>query len=500
MPSTLSNHTPTAPKNSVLIIIDPPDLWAPYYHSESVITASKYLQNEEWSYHKQLVINVCCDLSYHSKGYYCSLLALARGHKVIPSVETLCKLNTPTPVKLPYGTLTPCQKKKKICCEENSLSCQILYFGRSEDPQFEKLGRIIFDQFPCPLLHITIDAQQQLREIRLISLADLNDHQQDLFAKYLDKFNGKIWRQPRKKKPARYDLAILHDPEEKFPPSSKGALHRFISEAKKMHLNAELITENDATRLMEFDALFIRQTTAVNHITYQLAQKAQQGDMVVIDDPESIICCTNKVYLKELMDKSLIPAPKSLLLFKENCPSYKEVSQFLGNTMVIKIPDGSFSIGVSLVNSEEEYMTLQETLFQSSSILLAQEFIPTPFDWRIGMLNGECIYACKYFMARGHWQIYQHRDGAPTKSGGFETVPVHTVPTQVTRLAKKVSATIGKGLYGVDIKHTGHAAVVIEVNDNPSIDHGIEDKVLGNELYRIILREFVSRLNKKRRP
>jgi glutathione synthase/RimK-type ligase-like ATP-grasp enzyme len=167
--------------------------------------------------------------------------------------------------------------------------------------------------------------------------------------------------------------------------------------------------------------------------------------------------------------------------------------------MVIKIPDGSFSVGVSKVANADEYSSLLEALFQKSSILLAQEYLPTEFDWRVGVLGGECIYACKYFMARGHWQIYQHKEGRSTRSGRVETVPVHSVPKPVTRIAAKVSAAVGKGFYGVDIKLIKDNAVVIEVNDNPSIDHGIEDKILGNELYRMILREFTGRLNKKRR-
>jgi glutathione synthase/RimK-type ligase-like ATP-grasp enzyme len=102
-------------------------------------------------------------------------------------------------------------------------------------------------------------------------------------------------------------------------------------------------------------------------------------------------------------------------------------------------------------------------------------------------------------MARGHWQIYQHSSKGSTKTGRVETIPVHQVPRKVTSIAKKVSSVIGKGLYGVDIKCVGEEVMVIEVNDNPSLDHGIEDKVLGAELYRIILREFIARLNMKQR-
>lgn len=488
--------------NSVLIIIDSLNLWTPYYPTESVITAIQYLQHEELSHHSHLVINLCSDLSYHSEGYYCSLLAQARGHKILPSVETLNKFDNVSPVQLNSSLSKIYKYIKPLSSNEEDDGLQLdLFFGKCENPKYERLARFIFDQYPSPLLRVNFSEQQktQVRNVRPLSLAELDNHQQDLFANGLDLFNKKIWRQPRSKKPARYDLAIFHDPTEIFPPSNKSALNHFLNEAKKMNINAELITENDITRLMEFDALFIRQTTAVNHITYQLAQKAHQADMVVIDDPASIVCCTNKVYLKELMDKSGIPAPKSILLFRTMVPSYEEVSTYLGKTMVMKIPDGSFSIGVSLVSSEEEYISLQEALFQRSSILLVQEFVPTEFDWRIGMLNGECIYACKYFMARGHWQIYQHKSSGLTKSGRVETIPVHLVPHQVTRIAKKVSAIIGKGLYGVDIKSVNNQALIIEVNDNPSIDHGIEDKILGNELYRIILREFIARLNKKRR-
>ena len=36
--------------------------------------------------------------------------------------------------------------------------------------------------------------------------------------------------------------------------------------------------------------------------------------------------------------------------------------------------------------------------------------------------------------------------------------------------------------------------VVIEVNDNPNIDRGCEDQVLKDELYRIIIKDFIRRI------
>jgi glutathione synthase/RimK-type ligase-like ATP-grasp enzyme len=338
-------------------------------------------------------------------------------------------------------------------------------------------------------------ALTQVDHFRTMSLGELNEAQQTLFANAIDRFSKKIWHYPRSKKPSRYDLAILHDPDEKLGPSNTSALNLFVSEAKKMNINAELITADDSARLMEFDALFIRQTTAVHHITYQLARKAHLADMVVIDDPTSIIRCTNKVYLKELLDREQIPCPRSKLIFKKNPSSYQRLTECFGRTMVIKIPDGSFSVGVAKITSEEEYLQITAELFNRSSILLVQEYVPTEFDWRIGVLGGECIYSCKYFMAKGHWQIIQHRKTGNARAGSWETVPIGSVPSRVRKLALKATSLIGKGLYGVDIKVVNDQPIIIEINDNPSIEHGVEDKIMGNELYRIILREIVNRLN-----
>ena len=64
-------------------------------------------------------------------------------------------------------------------------------------------------------------------------------------------------------------------------------------------------------------------------------------------------------------------------------------------------------------------------------------------------------------------------------------------------MATRASGLIGNGLYGVDLKQVGDRVLVIEVNDNPSIDHGYEDAALGKELYRVIMAEFMRRLEQR---
>ena len=131
--------------------------------------------------------------------------------------------------------------------------------------------------------------------------------------------------------------------------------------------------------------------------------------------------------------------------------------------------------------------------------MIAQEYLYTDYDWRIGVLGGKAIYACRYLMARNHWQIYNHGASKRFESGGFETLPTFGVPRQVLDAAIKSCAMVGNGLYGVDLKQAGNKVYVIEVNDNPSIDHQVEDLYLGNELYMQIMAEFVARLERRGR-
>ena len=101
-------------------------------------------------------------------------------------------------------------------------------------------------------------------------------------------------------------------------------------------------------------------------------------------------------------------------------------------------------------------------------------------------------------MSKGHWQIYDHSPDAEESSGDFTTLPVEQVPPEVIELAVETANLIGDGLYGVDLKQANGKVVVIEVNDNPNVDAGIEDAHLQDELYAIILMEFVRRLELKR--
>jgi glutathione synthase/RimK-type ligase-like ATP-grasp enzyme len=96
-------------------------------------------------------------------------------------------------------------------------------------------------------------------------------------------------------------------------------------------------------------------------------------------------------------------------------------------------------------------------------------------------------------MTKGHWQNYDPGTGGEI-DGDQRTLAVGDAPAAVVDLALRAANLIGNGLYGVDLKETSDGILVIEVNDNPSIEHGVEDQVIGDTLYDRIIGEFLLRI------
>lgn len=477
-----------------IVVVNNPKSWNLQINGVEVVSAKQYLTDSDFAAIKRAqVFNLCRNYKYQSLGYYVSLLAEARAHRVFPSVTTIQDFKSKAIIRSLSDEIDVRIQKSLARLKSNSFTLSI-YFGRNMAKQYDLLSRALYNLFQAPLLRAEFVRQKTwvLASIQPISLNHIPEsHLPFVEASAQEYFSKQRYPNARKKNYA-YDLAILVNADEPSPPSDKEALLAFRDAADAMGFFTEFITKDDYSRLPEYDALFIRETTAVNHHTYRFARRAFSEGLVVIDDPVSILRCTNKVYLAELLRRNGISTPKSIIVSRENRHS---VEPTLGFPCVLKQPDGSFSRGVSKVEDSMDLGRSLDDLLTQSELVLAQEFLPTSFDWRIGVLNGVALFACKYFMANDHWQIYDWQN-KERSSGGYQTVPVGKVPIYVIQTALKAASLIGNGLYGVDVKEIDGRAVVIEVNDNPNIDADVEDQLLGRELYVSVMRLFKERLVK----
>lgn len=480
---------------SILIVVSNPKDWPLDIPGVEVISGRSYLTDPAFIRHRGAkVFNLCRSYRYQSIGYYVSLLAEARGHKPMPNVTTIQDLKSATMIRFVSDDLDDIIQKSlaPIQSERFVLSS---YFGRNLAKRYDRLSLHLFNLFQAPMLRaqFVFKDKWQLQSIAAISASEIpDDHRYFVAEVAKEHFSGRR-AVVRRRSNTRFDLAILHNPEERTPPSDERALQRFIKSAESVGFSAELITKDDFARLAEYDALFIRETTNVNHHTYRFARRAAAEGLVVIDDPESIVKCANKVYLAELLEHHKVPTPRTLVVHRDNVD---QVISQLGLPCILKQPDSSFSQGVLKCDDEDSFRREVNRLLEKSDLLIAQEFTPTDFDWRVGIFDNQPLYVCKYHMAERHWQITKWDENQNGETGRVETMPVELAPRSVVKTALKAANLIGNGLYGVDLKQMGATCHVIEINDNPNIDAGYEDRILKEQLYDHIMGTMLRRIER----
>ncbi|MQT14459.1 RimK family protein [Segnochrobactrum spirostomi] len=484
-----------------LVLVDKPADLPNAETPHKVMTVHDYLLRPKlFGETKPTIINLARSYAYQGGGYYCSLLAEARGHRVIPSVETMIELSRKPLYAISLPDLEDSLNKaiRAMKAPPQGEFRLTFFFGRCPDERFEAFGRLLFDWYRTPLLKVKItgDGWRSIARIRTPSVADLSDEERGFLFHALDLYTRRAWRAPRSRTTFRYSMAVLYDPNAVLPPSAPPTLKHMAKVAARLGVAVEPIEKSDLDRLTEFDALFIRETTAIDNHTYRFARRATQEGMPVIDDPVSMIRCTNKVYLAELLAANDIAIPKTVII--DSLKQCETLPDELGWPIVLKIPDGSFSRGVFKLDEPAALSAKLSELLDESDLVLAQEFVPTSFDWRIGVLGGEPLFACQYMMAKKHWQIIHHQPGKPAEEGRFRAFTIAEAPPAVIETAVKAARLIGDGLYGVDLKETENGVLVIEINDNPNLEHGIEDSVEKDAVWEKLVGWFVDRLDRRR--
>lgn len=493
-----------------------------------------------------VVLNLCRSYQYLSKGYYVSLLADARQQRVFPALQTIeeirnpatclralraagvpvadartvrelrrtaartnATVTAPVPVTVPatdMGLALPAGNGDRADQSAGNLGelpdtgyaeawC---VFGETVDQRFKSQCAAAFRALSFPLLKVRFyrDGETwKAAHVAPVAVTQLDPGELQLLSRAL--------RRPRFLDPATtaarprpYRIACLWDAQDPFAASDRDTLGRFERTAKAIGMSFERIGLDDLPHLAEYDALFIRTVTAIDHDSFTFAQMAESLGMPVIDDPRSILRCTNKVFMNELFTRHSVPTPRTVTISRKT--SF-EVARTFGFPLIVKLPDGTFSQSVKKADDLAQFDAIVQEMFRRSPLLIVQEFTPTDYDWRIGVLENQVVFAAKYHMACGHWQIVSTSQSGEPEYGRVEAVRIQDVPPAVLSLALESAALVGDGLYGVDIKDTATGPVVIEVNDNPSIHEGCEDEVEGDRLYETVLRVFAKRIRQAAR-
>jgi len=456
----------------------------------TVLTARRYLAEPESGNEGAVrVLNLCRTGRYQGRGYYVSLLAEARGQRPIPDVKTIGDLKSEACLRTLEAEIQPLVQETLHHDKSERFELNV-YLGKHSSHQ--PLAEQLFATVRVPLLRVLsvrAEGSWRLDALQAMGLADIPLQDRAFLLEAVKSFMAESSANKRQgAKRAHPRLAILWDRNEPHKPSNEEALQRFLKAAPLVGLEAELIGPDALERLPEFDGLFNR--ASPEGIIEEFMRSAESLGMPVVDDPESILKCGNKVFMQELLNRHRIATPRTLIVHRANVD---EVIPTLGLPCVLKLPDSGFGLDVVKIESEGNLRKEADRFFKQSELLIAQEWLPSDFDWRVGVYDRRPLFVAKYFMAPGHWQVNKVVEGELV-DGKTEAMTIGEAPEQVINTAVRAANLIGRGLYGADLKQVGDRVYLIEVNINPNIDAGNEDQVLGEVLYREVLGVFARRI------
>jgi len=149
-----------------------------------VVTAEEFISectsDSNTRKHPRKVINLCRNYDYLSLGYYCSLLAEARGDRVTPTVETILDLQHRSSQQASLARLDRLiDGLDEVPRSVNTLSLHV-FFGHIEDPELVDLARKAFELFRCPLLEIDLEHPDGLNGWKVAAVRALDPRDVDV--------------------------------------------------------------------------------------------------------------------------------------------------------------------------------------------------------------------------------------------------------------------------------------------------------------------------------
>ena len=251
------------------------------------------------------------------------------------------------------------------------------------------------------------------------------------------------------------------------------ALLKCRDAAEEMGHSVDFIFPEEIKRLLKTDGLFIRTNTDPMNVAFVASKMASLHNIPVVDDPASIQICADKVNMYYHLIKNNVKIPRTAFLKKRDITidHAKTLFENWGTPLILKEPSTCFSARVEKARDPTDFMKTASRFMKLSDWIVVQQFISSQYDWRIGVLGGELLYACKYIIPPETFKIQAEVNGHLVYCR-TESVPVAKIPAPVLEAGLKAARAIGNGLYGVDIKECDDGAYVIEVNDNPSLESG----------------------------
>ena len=162
-------------------------------------------------------------------------------------------------------------------------------------------------------------------------------------------------------------------------PREEKALNNFRRTAQSFGHELNFMFRENISQIPEYDAVFIRATTDPLFTSYVVSKTATELGLRVVDDPESIQICGNKIHQYALFKKQGISHIPTVFINREDMHHRRltQIFKELGKPVVIKAPYTSFSRYVEKAACETSFRDVAKRFFRKSDVLAVQQFMPT---------------------------------------------------------------------------------------------------------------------------
>ena len=122
------------------------------------------------------IINLSRSFAYQGAGYYASLLAEARQHRVLPNVETMIELSRKGLYRHALPELE--DSLNRCLAKADGVGDRLLVcLGQTEIAALEPFARLLFDWYRAPILEVSLgkDSWRAITRIRVVPISDLDE-------------------------------------------------------------------------------------------------------------------------------------------------------------------------------------------------------------------------------------------------------------------------------------------------------------------------------------
>jgi ribosomal protein S6--L-glutamate ligase len=196
-------------------------------------------------------------------------------------------------------------------------------------------------------------------------------------------------------------------------------------------------------------------------------------DLPWVNSREAVLTSRNKGGVIAALDRADIPVPETVMLSNpvDESVVVDAVSE-LSFPLVVKPNSATRGVGVAKAADVDSLLGIVDYLnlvhdyrATGDKSYLIQEFLPNARDYRVMVVDGDCVGAVERRLpeglADGRWKHNVHRGAEAT---GIE------LPTGHQQLAEQVAETLGISYLGVDLLETEGRLVVNETNARPTVD------------------------------